>query len=268
MARMLYNDDWFEEISSHGHYEAEFEKILQQESDRLFRSYHFVPFKTPVASELDCDIRVPDFALVHKSYHSWWIVEVELGHHSLKNHVLPQVRTFARARYGSHEADYLCRQEPSLHREKILDMFKGDQPHVLVIVNSPVRKWAEALRPFGAKVVVCQMFRNRFNNYMLRLNGEYPAEGEQVITRCECVPILHRMVTIHSPANLPMGPQEKVLLYHKGTASEWQRVDTATAVFLLALRDHSLKVGRVYEIIREESGTLVIRSRSGHHSAA
>ena len=32
MARILYNDDWFEEIASHGHYEAEFEAILQHEA--------------------------------------------------------------------------------------------------------------------------------------------------------------------------------------------------------------------------------------------
>ena len=125
MARILYNDEWFEEIASHGYYEAEFEAILQNEAGRLFGSYHLVPFKTPVTSDVDADTRKPDFALVHKTYRSWWVVEVELGHHSLVGHVLPQVRTLAHAKYGAMEADYLCRQEPSLRKDKILEMLKG-----------------------------------------------------------------------------------------------------------------------------------------------
>ena len=266
MARILYNEEWFEEIASYGHYEAEFEKVLQHEAVRLFGSYHLVPFKTAVASDVDADIRRPDFALVHKTYRSWWVVEVELGHHSFDGHVLPQVRTLARARYGDLEADYLCRHETSLRRDKVLEMFKGDQPRVLVIVNSPVAGWAESLQPLGARVVICQMFRNRLNKYVLRLNGEYPAERDEVITSCECEPLLPRMLAIHSPANLPLQPNERVLLYHEGTASEWERIDTAGAVFLHALRGHNLTPGRHYEIVRQGNEALVIRPRAGKSS--
>ena len=38
------------------------------------------------------------------------------------------------------EADYLCRQEPSLRKDKMQEMLKGDQPRVLVIVNYPVSR--------------------------------------------------------------------------------------------------------------------------------
>jgi hypothetical protein len=264
MARILYNDEWFEEIASHGYYEAEFEAILQDEAARLFDSYRLIPFKTPVTSDVDVDTRKPDFALVHKAYRSWWVVEVELGHHSLGSHVLPQVRTLARARYGSPEADYLCRQDPSLRRDKVLEMLKGDQPRVLVIVNSPTDGWAEALHPLGARVVICQIFRSRLNRHLLRLNGDYPTECEEVITSCECQKLLHRMMAIHSPADLPVEHNETILLYHEGTASAWERIDTAGAVFLHALRDHDLVPGRLYEIVRQGDGSLAVRrSTSG-----
>ena len=259
MARILYNDEWFEEIASHGYYETEFEAILRNEAGRLFGSYHLVPFKTPVTSDVDADVRKPDFALVHKTYRSWWVVEVELGHHSLIGHVLPQVRTLAHAKYGTMEADYLCRKEPSLRKDKLLEMLKGDQPHVLVIVNFPVHGWADALRPLGARVVICQLFRSRLNKHLLRLNGEYPSECEEVITSCKCQALLHRMIVIHSPANLPVLHNETVLLYHEGTASAWERVDTAGAVFLHALRDHDLVPGQLYEIVRQGDGPLTIR---------
>ena len=263
MARILYNDEWFEEMASRGHYEREFENILKYEAARLFGNYHMIPFKTPVASDVDIDIREPDFALVHKTYRSWWVVEVELAHHSFDGHVLPQVRTLTRAKYGATEADYLCRHEPSLRRDKTIEMFKGEQPRVLVIVNSPVDRWAELLRPLGARVLICQMFRNRLNKYALRLNGEYPSESDEVITSCECQPMIHRLLRISSPAHLRLQHNERVMLYHEGKASEWERVDTAGAVFLHALRDHDLTPGKLYEIVRQGDETLVIRLGGG-----
>src|SRR5262249_45359134 len=150
--------------------ESEFEKVLRQEAERLFANYHLVPFKTLVFSEEDADAREADLALIHKSYRSWWVVEVELGHHSFNGHVLPQVRTLTRAKYGPAEAEFLCMRDPGLDRAKVLEMFKGSPPRVLVVVNSPVDGWAEELRPYGAKVVICQMFRSRLNKYVLRLN--------------------------------------------------------------------------------------------------
>jgi hypothetical protein len=262
MARILYNDEWFDEIGSRGHYETEFENVLLQEAERLFGSYFLVPFKTPVVSEVDADAREPDFALIHKSYSGWWVVEVELGHHPFEGHVLPQVRTFAHAKYRTAEADYLSAHEPALNREKIIEMFKGNQPGVLVIVNSPVDGWAAQLRPFGARVVICQMFRNRLNKYVLRLNGEYPSESDDIVTGCECEPLLHRLLTIHAPAQMPLQRDERVMLYHNGKASEWERIDTAGKVYLHALRGHDLQAGKLYEIIREGDGTLVIRPKT------
>ena len=259
MARILHNDEWFEEIASRGHYESEFEKVLQQEAERLFTSYHFVPFKATVYSEEDADAREPDFALIHQSYRSWWVVEVELGHHPLNGHVLPQVRTLARAKYGRVEADYLCRRNPDLDKNKVIEMFKGDAPRVLVIVNAPVDGWEEQLRAFGAKVVVCQIFRSRLNRYVLRLNGECPSENDEVITTCACSQLIHRLLEIHAPTQLPLQRDEQVLLYYEGQASAWERIDTAGQVFLHALRDHNLEPGKRYEIIRQSDGTLVIR---------
>jgi hypothetical protein len=259
MARILYNDDWFEEIASRGHYETEFETVLLQEAQRLFPDYLLVEFKTPVVSEADADSRAADFALIHRDYRGWWVVEVELGHHSFEGHVLPQVRTLARAKYGASEADYLCAREPALNPEKVIEMLKGGQPNVLVIVNSPV-DWAHDLRPFSARVVICQIFRNRLNKYVLRLNGEYPSERDEVVTACECEPLLHRLLAIHAPTQLPIKRGERVLLYHGGTASEWVRVDTGGKIFLHALRDHDLQPGKPYEIVKHGDGTLAIRT--------
>ena len=147
--RILLGDEWFEELASTSLYEAEFESLLFQEASRIFPEYYCVPFKTIVISD-DGDAKA-DFVLIHKTYRRWWVVEAEMGHHSLSGHVLPQVRSLSRASYTAAEAHYLCDEEPSLDRERILEMIKGEQPRVLVVVNVPV--WlggtAAALRSRG-----------------------------------------------------------------------------------------------------------------------
>ena len=262
MARILHDDDWFEEIGSQGHYEYEFEAILEQEAGRLFRNYHFVPFKLPVYSDTDHDTRAPDFALIHRNYGGWWVVEVELAHHSFDRHVLPQVRTLSRATYGPREANYLCRQDPSLDRASVMEMLKGRPPRVLVIVNAPVDRWAHLLSVFEANVVICQVYRSSSNNYLLRITGDYPTAKEDRITTCECVPGLYRLLTIHQPARLLLEENETMLLYHDGHASEWERVETKSQVFLHAMGDHNLRPGKSYEIVQRDDGTFAIRPSS------
>jgi hypothetical protein len=37
----------------------------------------------------------PDLALIDRDYRAWWVVEVELAHHSLHHHVLPETTSRA-----------------------------------------------------------------------------------------------------------------------------------------------------------------------------
>lgn len=259
MARILQGSEWYEEIASRGHYESEYETILEQEAPCLFENYHWVKFRTTVFSTEYSDARRADFALIHNDYRTWWVGEVEMAHHSLEGHVVPQVRTLASAEYGLSEAEYLCGRNDLLERKKVLDMFKGEQPKVLVIVNSPVLGWAPRLSRYGARVVICQVFRSRLNRYVLRVNGEYPTDDDEVLTTAECEPLLHRLLRIHAPARLPVENGGRILLHHEGRASEWQRSDTGGLALLYSLRDHSLQAGRRYAILRLSDGTLTIR---------
>ena len=259
MARLLYNDEWFEEVSSRAHYEAEFETILEQEAGRLFENYYFVPFKRAVSSEYDPDTRKPDYALIHKEYREWWVVEVELAHHSLRGHVIPQVKTLANAQYADAEVEYLCARNPVLDRNRLGDMCKGRQPRILVVVNAPVPTWHDALREHRAMVAICQIFRSRMNQYVLRINGEYPRPGHEVLTRCVCDATIHRMLHVEAPGALDLETSAIVSLYYCDQETQWRRMDTAKEVFLIALRDHDLARGTTYEIIRQGDGRLIVR---------
>ena len=257
MAKILLGDEWFDELASTSLYESEFEKLLFQESARIFTDYYPVPFKTIVLSE-DGDAKA-DFALIHKGYRSWWVVEAEMGHHSLEGHVIPQVRRLARATYQDSEADYLCDQDAILDRARVREMIKGEQPRVLVVVNIPVPGWREQLRPFYAAVAIFQIFRSKFNRYVYRVNGDFPSENNEIISTCRCWEI-HRFLKIDSPTQLGVQRGEIVTLYHETGAIQWLRVDTADNVLLHALRDHPLKKGLIYEIVRKGDGTLAIQA--------
>jgi hypothetical protein len=256
MARILIGDEWFEELASTSLYETEFESILFQEAAHIFPEYQPVPFKTIVLSE-DGDAKA-DFALIHKEYRSWWVVEAEMGHHSLDLHVIPQVRRLSRANYNEAEAQYLCEKATTLDCARIKEMIKGQQPRVLVVVNVPVPGWREDLRPFGAVLAIFQIFRSRFNRYVYRLNGDLPSENNEIITTCRCWEI-HRFLKIDSPTQLDIKRGQTIILHHETGTPEWERMDIADAVLLHALRDHPLQKHVVYEIVKQSDGTYAIR---------
>jgi len=181
-----------------------------------------------------------------------------MGHHSLEGHVIPQVRRLARSTYQDAEADYLCAHSNALDRPKVMEMIKGEQPRVLVVANIPVPGWKDQLRPFNAAVAIFQIFRSRFNRYVYRINGDFPTEDYEIISTCRCWDI-HRFLKIDAPTQLGIKRGEIITLYHEAGAMDWQRVDTADAVFLHALRDHPLQKGLLYQIVRQGDGTLAIQ---------
>lgn len=256
MARILLGDEWFEELASTSLYESEFEQILFQEASRIFPEYYVVPFKTIVVSE-DGDAKA-DFVLIHKTYRRWWVVEAEMGHHSLNGHVLPQVRSLSRAEYTDAEALYLCDQAPTLDRDRVREMIKGEQPRVLVVVNVPVPGWRERLQPYDAVLAVFQIFRSKFNHYVYRVNGDFPNENNEIVSTCRCWD-LHRFLKIDSPTQLGLKRGETITLHHETGAMQWERVDTADAVLLHALRDHPLQKNVIYEIVKQNDGTFAIQ---------
>jgi hypothetical protein len=257
MARILLGDEWFEEMASTALYESEFEKLLFQEASRLFPEYIPVPFKTIVLSD-DGDAKA-DFVLIHRDYRRWWIVEAEMGHHSLNGHVLPQVISLSRAQYTEEEAEYICAKAPSLDAVRVRQMIKGEQPRVLVVANVPVPGWSERLQPYNAVVAIFQIFRSAHNHYVYRVNGDFPSENNEIVSTCRCWEI-HRFLKIDSPAQLQLKRGEVITLHHVTGAIEWERVDISDAVLLHALRDHPLEKNVTYEIVKQNDGTFSIQA--------
>ena len=141
VAKVLVQDEWYTPVPPQVLYEHEFENAVLRRTDLLFPGFAAARFKPTVRSEADS--ARPDYALVEKSYKGWWVVEVEMSHHSLANHVLPQITTLKDATYGAAEAEYLLGQAPTFDARRLTDMMKGQPPGVLVVVERPCPEWKD-----------------------------------------------------------------------------------------------------------------------------
>jgi len=256
MARVLFNGEWFEEVSTTSLYETEYEQLVMNNSNLLYPDYIAVPFRQTVSDEYNT--AKADFALIHSLYRDWWVVEVEMGHHSFTQHVLPQVTILANARYGVEQAQALCAQNPKLDALRISDMLKGQQPRVLVIVNTPQPKWIEPLARKDAILAVFEIFRSIRNQYIFRVNGEHPPQRVDAISRCYFDRIIPRLLVVESPGVLGVGAGSTIIIKYQNGMTEWTRIDSKDRVWLTPLKNNPLNTATFYQLQRLADSTFLI----------
>ncbi len=251
--RLLLDQEWYEPISPEGQFETVFEDLVRGKATSLFPDYHVVPFKTPV--ETEDERKIPDLALVDRNYRFWWVVEVEMAHHSLHGHVLPQVEVFTRGKYGSEHCDYMAENGDSLDYKALSDMIKGAQPRVLVVVNRSVPSWIEPIRRLDGLVAIVEVFRSERNRHILRINGEYPPRSDaREVSYCRLDNAMPRLLHIDSPAALGIVSGGQLSILFDGGLTSWSRLDTLDQVWLVPLERNPLCANQEYLIQRDSDG--------------
>lgn len=259
MARILVKGNWFEELSPGSLYEDDFERLVTDQANVLYPQFMTAPFKTAVESEHG--VAKPDFALVSSAYDEWWVVEVELAHHSFEGHVLPQVRRLSDGRYGAAHATFLCERNGALGLTEVGQMMKGKQPRVLVIVNMPCPEWAEILRQWDACVAVVQVYLSEKNELVLRINGEHPAARVEQAGDCFFEPPLPLLI-VDTPMLVPAGPTPTVRIYYQDRVTEWERIEIKDRVLLTPVAANPLNMKRRYRLERRADGMLAISEKA------
>lgn len=257
MARILHNDEWYDELGSGSLYEAEFERIFQQYVPRIYPGFIAVPFKKTVYSD-DASARA-DLALIRADYLGWWVVEVERAVHSLSSHVLPQIRTLSTAYYGHDEAMYMAKKYEQFDGNRLYDMIRGDQPRVLVVVDMPRDDWIPALEENNARLAVFQIFRSERGRYLVRVNGYHPTAEQPARSLCSFERLLPNLLRIQKPAILPSDSSNQLSVYYQGKLTLWRRIDTADQVWLISVAKLDLDSTALYELILD-SDILTLRS--------
>ena len=254
MARLLIGNESYRSVSSTAFFEFEYENLILSRAQGLFPEHYALPFKKQVESETGRGM--PDLALIEKSYRRWWVVEIELAHHSLWQHVVPQVAVLANANYGHDVADYLSQQSTDLDLASLDSMLRGSQPQVLVIVNRYVAEWVQPLSRYGALLAVIEVFRSQRNRHVLRLNGEYPVASGNEVSRLRFDPLMPRLMIVESPAGLESPPDGRILIEFQGAITEWTKVTTRDKVWLSPIRSNPLSPGQKYALVKGVDGRL------------
>ena len=259
--RLLLSEEWFDAVSSEGQYESDFESVILSRANSLFPKFHVVSFRRPVESEEGR--KIPDLALVDFTYRFWWVVEVEMAHHSLYGHVIPQVEVFARGKYGEEHANHLASRRDDLDRAALQDMIMGAQPRVLVVVNRNVPDWIDPLRRLDAIVAVVEIFRSGRNQHILRVNGDYPeSQDAHIESLCRLDDTLPNLLQVDSPAALGIATGEQIAIEFNGGSTDWSRLDISDKVWLVPSGRNPLVANQEYLIMRDADSRLILRPRS------
>lgn len=260
MSRLLVASEWYEGLASDTLLEGEYEQIILTHAEELFPDFLAVRFNKIV--EFEDSLKRPDFALISRNYGSWWIVEVELAHHSLLRHVIPQVEVFSRARYSADDASYIKRQAGQLDIKRLRDMMKGEQPRVLVVVNQPRPEWRPHLQTYNAALAIAEVFRSSHLRHIIRLDGDSPRAviDDDVLTTCHFDRQLPRLLIVNSPARISAIPSTPFAIEFDGAMTEWVKMGTGDRVWLGPTRGRNpLPPGHTFELIEIAGKRLMFR---------
>ena len=256
MARILFKESWFNSVRSNSWNETDFENLVISNAEDLFPGWIPVKFKADVVGN-DGVTKRPDLALIDPQYRKWCVVEVELAHHDLHGHVLPQIEVFCSGRYGEEHAQHLKRHDDGLDLRRLSQMMTGAMPDVLVVVDRPDTNWEKILRQAGALLGIIEPFRGPNDVILFRINGDQVELPGQFLTRCNRYS--RRYWKVHSPAALPRSTREDGYLEIgvAGLPVLWNRVNLANSVMLTAVGHGDAMAGIGFaDIVLEDDGSL------------
>ena len=251
--------DSYSKVPSSSVYEQDYENQLLRFSNQLFPDFYCVKFKSKVQSIFgNC---IPDLALIHREYRDWYVVEVELEHHSLEYHVLDQVKSMYHGEYTQVHADYLLGQLPSLDESRLKDLIR-QKPHTLVVVPISKISWRERLYQFQTKILTVEIWRNDRHESILRVDGDELISYEaEFVSELEVDPAIPRLLKVKNIAGIPQSGLIQIEI--SGFKSDWRIQNFGEGKWLNPDGKSPLpgNANGVLLLTKRESGEYVMESR-------
>ncbi len=158
--------------------EAQYEAVVLSEFRKKLLDFHVLPFKKEIQG-VNGTRNIPDLAIVAKDLSCWFVVEVELAHHSLNSHVIPQVTTFVEGEYSDIHAQYLNSRLELDCYESLFSLVRYQRPIVLVVVDSSSvyqSDWHKELRSIGVKMAILEAYFNELDDCIVLHDGYHPVK--------------------------------------------------------------------------------------------
>lgn len=258
MPRILSQREWFESLSSRSVFEADYESTIRSNADVLFPGFGCYSFSPLVVSEFGN--AKPDLCLIDVNYRCWFVIEVELDHHSLDRHVEPQVRRLAYGRYTDEHAMALVQENPHLSEVRLKQLFASHQPAVIVLTPRSRGAWISPLSNLGARVITVEVFQDHRNRRVFFVDGEFPrVNSGTLVSRLLPAPFLSRSLRIESPAALDVECGKLDILIDGGI-TEWKLLRNQKEAYLLACGRFplNLEANSVAHLHRNQDGTFYL----------
>jgi hypothetical protein len=112
----------------------------------------------------------PDLAMVARDFSHWFVIEVELLSHSLRDHVMPQVCAF---RYGDPQPDCvsILSRELSIDRSRAETLLVTVPKNVAVVINRWDDNWFKYLDAHSIQVASVQHYKTSTGSDAVQMEG-------------------------------------------------------------------------------------------------
>jgi len=138
--------------------EDEFTTVVLRILNRLYPSCHVIRFTPTVVNE-DVPWK-PDLALIARDLSYWFVIEVEIGTHSLEKHVIPQVIGLRDGIYDLSAVN-LISKSTGIPSDNIAAFVKFVPRYVAVISNVESDVWNEKLRANNVQFISIAEFTQK-----------------------------------------------------------------------------------------------------------
>jgi hypothetical protein len=170
----------------------------------------------------------PDLALVARDYSHWFVIEVELLSHSLREHVLPQVRGFV---HGVPQADCatILSREMQIRHQEALTFLQFVPRSTAVILNKESEQWNYALEALNVQTMILRLFQTGSGTDAYELIGTlYSIDVSLGFGRYFAV---DRSVRFPKSTAIQEGPIQ--IVDTEGASSIWRAIPNASSVWLM-----------------------------------
>ncbi|MCX2678318.1 hypothetical protein OOZ15_00040 [Galbibacter sp. EGI 63066] len=240
------NIEWYDEIDPLSFYEKHFEETFLSKMHEVYPDFIGIPFSQKISTK-NGENSKPDLAMVRNDYKEWYIIEAEMGRHSLEGHVEKQVRVFSTGYYSPKKvAKYINSKNSLLDLVELERMIDQIPPKIMVIVNEPKPQWEAKIKEYNSYLSVFQIYKGLNGYELYRVSGDTPFIYRDK-SHCSFVKGLSNTMEIYTPTFVGEPDGSEIIILFRGKKTKWKILKNDGKIYIvISGRTHFLQLEKKY----------------------
>ena len=229
----------------------------------MLPEFEVVPFKKTIEGS-GGQRNVPDIAVVAKDLSCWFIIEVELSHHSLKYHVIPQVKTFIDGEYTREHASYLHSKIGAYRETDLHSLLRFKRPIILVLVDSESvieQNWHENLFEAGVKLGILEVFFSDLDDSIVMYSGYLPEKPRTAEVKLKKHAYFNALTCVRPPHSLADMHSAELTVDFNGAMHRLKILSSYQEAVLFLYPQPEIETGKWYYMDYSSTSNLRIMKR-------